>query len=501
MNLGTGADSTAPVPNIPILIVGSGANAIAVAALLRRAGHDDFAVMTKHEDFGGAWLQNTYPGCEVDSPSTVYQFEFDSNPRWSSLFVRQPELLAYLRSVARRNGLYERTVFASELTAARWSDAHQHWVVESTAGTVTASVLILATGFLEEPIIPLIAGADDFRGRIFHSSRWPSDYSADGDRVAVVGSGSSAIQIVPALQPCAERVLQFQRTPTWVFPKHNRRLEQDEIERITRSPFERQARVDAALLEEERNWSAIFLALDDQAVKEYEQVSKDYLHQEISDPQLREMLTPRHSIGCKRPLVSDDYYASLNAANVMLVPSPVQGIGPTSISSADDQTFEVDTIILATGFHFGGHVLDHVYRRDGQTVAAHQLGRPRAYKAISTAQCPNLFLVGGSAPNGQIWNGLFPGQAAAPYIIGALEHMREYGITAMEVLEEAELAWKAWADALLDKGPTVNGGCLNYSQDATGHNKAAWPGSLESMRQTFEVFDPTDYITIDVMAN
>ena len=492
----TGAATAAPVRRVSILIVGSGGNAIGVAALLARAGHDDIAIMTKHGDFGGAWLQNTYPGCEVDSPSSVYQFEFDENPRWSSLFAGQQELLDYLRDVARRNGLYERAMFDTELLDAHWSRDERCWIIDSTHGTVTAAVLILATGFLEEPVIPQIPGMDSFGGRIFHSSRWPAGYTGAGDRVAVVGSGSSAIQIVPALTPHAAEVIQFQRTPTWVLPKQNRRLLAEEIDMLERSPAERQALRAEAQAEEERNWSAIFLALDDVAAREYEQLSRDFLHDQIADSQVRAHLTPGHPIGCKRPLVSDDYYGSLNAPNVRLVPSAVESIGLRCVTTADGDRFEADVIVLATGFYFGGHILDRVHRRDGLSVASLQQGRPRAYKAISVSGCPNLFLVGGAAPNGQIWNGLFPGQAAAPYIIGALDHLREQGLVAIEVSEEAESDWKAQADELLDRGPTVIGGCHNYSQDDTGRNKAAWPGSLESLRAAHSIFDPTDYFEV-----
>lgn len=486
-----------PTPHSSILIVGSGGNAIAVAVLLQRAGHDDLRIITKHADFGGAWLQNTYPGCEVDSPSAVYQFEFDPNPRWSSLYVGQPELLAYLCDVAARNGLYERTMFGCELLDAHWSEDGQRWIVQTSTGQQTASVLILATGFLEEPVVPRIPGMDTFAGPIFHSSLWPAGYSGAGDRVAVVGSGSSAIQIVPALQPEAAAVLQFQRTPTWMFPKGNRRLPQEEIEHLLHAPEEREARRAEAQLEEERNWEAVFLALDEDAAQEYRDLSRQFLHDEIADPQLRALLTPSHAIGCKRPLVSDNYYASLNSPNVTLVPSAVASITPHAVVTDAGDTYEVDAIVLATGFYFGGHILNRVKRRDGRSVAAHQQGRPRSYKAISTAACPNLFLVGGAAPNGQIWNGLFPGQAAAPYIIGALDHMRAHGISALEVSEAAEIDWKTRADSLLDQGPTVNGGCANYSQDDTGHNKAAWPGSLESMRAAYAEFDPGDYIAIE----
>lgn len=480
----------------PVLIVGSGGNGIALAALLDRAGYPDFRIITKHADFGGAWFENTYPGCEVDNPSAVYEFEFQRNHGWSALFVTQPELLAYFKDVAADYRLYERTRFGVELLDARWSQADAHWIVQTTDGTITASILILATGFLEEAVIPDIPGSERFNGPVFHSSKWPAEFTGAGQRVAVVGSGSSAIQIVPALQPVAEQVIQFQRTPTWVLPKNNRHLPPEEIELMQTSAAERQRRQEESLAEEEQNWAAVFLALDEAKADEYQEVARDYLMESVKDPELRKVLLPTHRIGCKRPLVSDNYYASLNEPNVLLVPHGVVAMDEQGVIAADGTAFAVDAVVLATGFYFGGHILHLVHRRDGQTVAEHQAGRPRAYKAISTAGCPNLFLVGGAAPNGQIWNGLFPGQAAASYIAGALDYMRSQGIVAMEITEEAERRWKNQADALLDQGPTVQGGCVNYSQDETGHNKAAWPGSLASMREAYRAFDPTDYVAV-----
>lgn len=477
----------------PILIVGSGGNAIATAALLGQAGYDDLLIITKHNDFGGAWLQNTYPGCEVDSPSAVYQFEFEPNHRWSALFAGQPELLTYLKAVAEKHSLYERTRFGVEMLEASWSESTATWLVSTDQGPIEASVLILATGFLEEPVVPDISGLDEFRGRIFHSSVWPDGYVGTGDRVAVVGSGSSAIQIVPALARAGAEVLQFQRTPTYVVPKNNRRLAADEIELVAGSPEEQSLRYHAAMLEEEENWAVVFLATDEEKAAEYAELSRAYLSETVKDPAVRAALTPSHKIGCKRPLISDDYYASLNEDNVTLVPEAVVSIGADSVTVSSGRSFAVDTIVLATGFFFGGHILARIYRRDGRSVADHQAGHPCAFRAVSLSGCPNLFLVGGSAPNGQIWNGIYPGQAVASYIAGALDYMKAHGIRALEVRESEERAWKSATDAMLDLGPTVVGGCANYSQDEAGHNKAAWPGSLASMRDAFSVFDADAY--------
>lgn len=473
-----------------MLIVGSGGNAIALAALLDRAGHSDFTIISKHSDFGGAWLQNTYPGCEVDCASSVYQFGFRPNSDWSALFVGQPELMGYLQRVAAENRLYERARFDCEMTRARWNDATACWQVDTTDGPIAAEHLMLATGFLEEAVIPDLPGLKTFGGPAFHSSKWPEGFSGAGQRVAVIGSGSSAIQIVPALQECAAHVWQFQRTPTWLLPKNNRPLSDAERQLLAASPDEMERRRMEAFEQEEVLWQDTFVSMNG---AEYERLARTYLESQIADPDLRRLLTPTHPIGCKRPLVSDNYYGALTKANVTLVPNGVAAIGKDTIVTTDGRSFKVDAIVFATGFYFGGHILHRIERRDGQTVGAWQAGHPRAYKAVSVAGCPNLYLVGGPAPNGQIWNGLYPGEAVAPYILQILAHLRNKGLKALEVREEAELEWKRAADAILDKAPVVAGGCRNYSLDQSGHNKAAWPGTLRSMTAALSEFDASKY--------
>ena len=478
------------VKRTKMLIVGSGGNGISLAVLLDRAGHSDFTIITKHRDFGGAWFQNTYPGCEVDCASSVYQFGFRPNPDWSALFVGQPELMDYMQRVAAENRLYERTLFGCEMTGARWNEATACWQVETTAGRIEAEHLMLATGFLEEAVIPDLPGLDTFAGPAFHSSQWPEGFSGEGQRVAVIGSGSSAIQIVPALQERAAHVWQFQRTPTWLLPKNNRLLTEAERQALAASPEEMERRRAEVFEQEETLWQDTFVSMNG---AEYEHLARIHLENQIADPELRRLLTPGHAMGCKRPLVSDNYYTSLTQDNVTLVPEGVAGIRDGSLVTGGGKSFEVDAIVFATGFYFGGHILNLVERRDGQTVGVWQAGHPRAYKSVSVAGCPNLYLVGGPAPNGQIWNGLYPGEAVATYVLRILEHLREKGLRAIEVREEAELEWKRAADALLDKAPVVAGGCTNYSLDDTGHNKAAWPGTLRSMTAALSEFDASKY--------
>lgn len=472
-----------------VLIVGSGGNGISPAVLLGRAGYSDFRIITKHADFGGAWYQNTYPGCEVDVPSNIYQFGYARKENWKALYPLQGELLEYLKTVARDNGLYERTHFNTELIKARWVDSDCEWSVETNNGEYRASVLVLATGFLEEVVIPEIEGIEKFRGRVFHSSEWPDGYLAAGEKVAVIGSGSSATQIVPGLQPTAEQVVQFIRTPAYLLPKNNRALD-----------LAGNAEAWAQRQQEIAEWDVIHVAqgtMQAEVLDNLEKQAKDFLASQVVDPGLRLILTPTHRFGCKRPLFSDDYLRTVNHKNVRLVGSGVREFGADYLLSENGIKIEVDTVVLATGFYFGGHILSRILRRDGQPIGEYQNGHPRAYKSISVAGAPNLFLSGGPAPNGQIWNGLHPGEAIAEYIIQTLRYMDQFGFRALEVKETYETDWKRRADELLDKGVKVSGGCVNYSLDDRGHDKAGWPGTLGAMTEAFSAVDFSAYESVD----
>ncbi|WP_030619297.1 flavin-containing monooxygenase [Streptomyces fulvoviolaceus] len=472
-----------------VLIVGSGGNGISAAVLLKQAGIEDFVIITKHNDFGGVWHQNTYPGCGVDGAISIYQFSFAINPEWSTLFAKQPEVAAYLRKVAADHDLYARTRFGTEMLGAEWLEDSACWSVSTTGGTYHADALVLVTGFLEEPVFPKIPGVDSFEGRIFHSSMWPEGYTGEGDRIAVVGTGSSALQIVPSMQKAARQVTVFQRTPAWILPKNDRVFTAEDMASFRESPEillqQRQEIFEYA----ERMWENAFLMKDPAESQKFEDMARAYLEEQVPDPELRRMLTPDHQFACKRPGASDDYYAALQEENVELVAEGTAEIGAGSIRSTGGREFEVDTIVLATGFLYGGHVLHKIKRRDGRTVGEVQQGHPRAYKSVEVSGCPNLFLIGGAGPNGQNWNGLACGEVVGAYLVKVLQYMEEHGIRAVEVHESAETEWKRRTDEILAHGPTVAGGCVNYSQDDTGHNKAAYPGNQREMEAALSKFE------------
>ncbi|MFI5614248.1 flavin-containing monooxygenase [Amycolatopsis sp. NPDC051903] len=478
------------VAHTKALIVGSGGNGISPAVYFKRAGIDDFLIISKHSDFGGTWFQNTYPGCEVDVPSELYQLSYAVTGDWSAVYARQPELLTYLQKVAADNDLYRHAHFGTEMTGADWLGGENCWEVRTTQGTYHADFLLLATGYLEEAVLPRIPGRDAFEGRLFHSSQWPDGYTGEGEHVAVIGTGSSGMQIVSELQKHACAVTVFQRTPTWVLPKRNEKLALEDHERVHEAAAAAAAHRGETFSRREKAWSDVITG---QGLAKNEELAREFLEAQVGDPELRALLTPRHRFGCKRTLYSDDYFTALQQPNVRIVPEAAVGIGASTITAASGAEIEADTIVFATGFHFGGHVLARVKRRDGRTVAEVQAGHPQAYKSVSVAGCPNLFLIGGPAPNGQIWHGMFAGEATARYLLAAFDFMAENGVLALEVDEAAEAGWKRRADAILDNGPVVAGGCTNYSQDELGHNKAAWPGSVRDMAEALSTFDASAY--------
>ncbi|WP_416972137.1 flavin-containing monooxygenase [Streptomyces sp. 4F14] len=482
--------------NSKVLIVGSGGNAIAIAARLQQEGID-YRIITAHSEFGGTWFINRYPGCGVDTPAAIYQFGFALNANWSHTYPAQSEVYEYLCSLAKDYRLYEKTDFNTEMTACSWDSEAQSWAVDTTSnGRYFAQHLVLATGFLDVPIDGRIPGRDVFTGRIFHSQQWPEGYTGQGDRMAVVGSGSSALQIVPAMQAVAASVKVFQRTPTWVMPMNNHTFSEDERQQFAAN----QDLLLQARTEEDARRSSFFRTLNGSGPERDAQLeimtakALQYLEEQVPDPELRKLLTPDHNLGCKRPGHSDKWYQALQQPNVELVPEAAAEITEREIISLSGRSFEVDTIVLATGFHWGTHILNRVHRRDGQSVADAQAGHPRAYKGLMVSQCPNLYLVGGSGPNCRTaGNGLRTGEITSSYVVKSIEYMDKIGVRALEVREEAETAWKRRADEVNATGVSSTGECTNYVSDKFGNNMADWPGDERDQTAAMNQFVAGDY--------
>jgi len=473
------------------VIVGTGFSGIGMAIKLLRDGESDFVLLERADDIGGTWRDNTYPGCRCDVPSHLYSFSFAPNPNWSSTFSPQPEILAYLRGVAARFGVLPHVRFGTEMDSAEWDEAESRWRLETSRGPITADVLIAAQGPLSDPLVPDLPGLDSFQGKAFHSAGWDHEHRLDGERVAVIGTGASAIQFVPRIQPLVGQMHVFQRTPPWVMPHPNRRM----------SDFERKlyGRLPAAQLAMRAGiyWARetfVFQFRNRRMRKLATRMALRQLREQVPDPELRAQLTPRYELGCKRILPTDEWYPTLMQPNVELVSGGIREIRPHSIVSADGTEREVDTIIFGTGFHVTDiPIAQRVRGRDGRTLAETWDGSPTAYKGAAVAGYPNLFFLVG--PNTGLGHNsiVFMIESQINYVAGALKAMRRRGARVVDVRPEAQAAYNAELDQMTEGTVWVSGGCASYYIDRNGRNSTIWPTFTWPFRQRTREFDEAAY--------
>ncbi len=473
------------------VIVGTGFSGIGMAIKLLREGERDFVLLERADEIGGTWRDNTYPGCRCDVPSHLYSFSFAPNPNWSSTFSPQPEILEYLRGVAARFGVIPHVRFGTEMESAEWDEAESRWRLETSKGPITADVLITAQGPLSDPLVPDLPGLDSFEGTTFHSARWDHDHRLDGERVAVIGTGASAIQFVPKIQPLVGQVHVFQRTPPWVMPHPNRAMKDWEHRLYGRLPAAQLA-MRAGIY-----WARETFVLqfrNERMRKLATRMALRQLEQQVPDPELRAKLTPRYELGCKRILPTDEWYPALMQPNVDVVTDGIREIGPHSIVSNDGTEREVDTIIFGTGFHVTDiPIAQRVRGRDGRTLAETWDGSPSAYKGAAVAGFPNLFFLVG--PNTGLGHNsiVFMIESQINYVAGALAAMRRRGARVVDVRPEAQAAYNAMLDQMTEGTVWVSGGCSSYYIDRNGRNSTIWPTFTWPFRQRTREFDEAAY--------
>jgi cation diffusion facilitator CzcD-associated flavoprotein CzcO len=462
-----------------------------MAIRLLKDGERDFVLLERAGEVGGTWRDNTYPGCRCDVPSHLYSFSFAPNPKWSSTFSPQPEILDYLRDVARRFGVLPHVRFHTELESAEWDEAGARWRLETSQGPMTADVLICGQGPLSEPQLPEVPGLDSFEGTTFHSAQWDHGHDLAGERVAVVGTGASAIQFVPAIQPRAERLHVFQRTPPWVVPHPNRRMTR--VERAIYSwlpPAQLAMRAGIYWARE-----SFVLQFRHRRVRRLAtKVALRQLRQQVPDARLREKLTPRYEIGCKRILPTDEWYPAVTQPNVEVVTEALAEVRPHSVVAADGTEREVDTIIFGTGFHVTDIPIAGMVRgRQGRTLDEVWDGSPAAYKGAAVAGFPNLFLLVG--PNTGLGHNsiVFMIESQIDYVGDALATMRRRGARRVEVRREAQAAYNAEVQQLTRGTVWVTGGCASYYIDRNGRNSSLWPTFTWPFRRRTREFDEGAY--------
>jgi len=472
-----------------IAVIGAGFSGLGAAIRLKQQGYDDFVVIDRGTEVGGTWRDNTYPGCACDVPSHLYSFSFDLNPEWSRSFSPQPEIWDYLRRCVAEYGLERHLRLATDVRGAAWDGGR--WVVETSQGTYSADVLISGAGGLCEPAVPKLPGLETFTGDVFHSARWRHDLDLTGRRVAVVGTGASAIQFVPAIAPDVERLHLFQRTAPWVMRKTDR-----PISRLERRAFravpgaQRLARGSIYWVREFWQGTAF---LNPVMMRLGQRMARAHLRKQVPDPALRAKLTPRYRMGCKRVLLSNDYYPALTRSNVEVVEGGVTEVRPDAVVAADGTVREVDTIIFGTGFHVTDSPIAQLIRgRDGRTLAEVWQGSPQAYLGTTVAGFPNLFLLLGPGTGTGHTSVVFMMECQLAYVLDALRHLDRTGAATIEPTPAAQRTFVSTVDRKM-AGTVWQTGCKSWYQDATGRVATIWPGYTWSYRLRTRRFDPADY--------
>jgi cation diffusion facilitator CzcD-associated flavoprotein CzcO len=479
--------------HVRIAVIGSGFAGLGAAVRLKQAGYDDFVVLERADDLGGTWRDNTYPGCACDVQSHLYSFSFAPNPEWSRAYSGASEIHDYLRRVATDFGVLPHLRYGAELRDAKWDDERRTWQLTTARGSLTADVLIAGTGPLSDPLVPDLPGLETFAGRAFHSARWDHDHDLRGRRVAVVGTGASAIQFVPVVAEQAAHLTVFQRTPPWLLPRMDRPIKAEAKARYRADP-RRQRRVRSAIYWlRELNLLAFTGGRRMSALAE--KLARRHLARQVPDPALRAKLTPSYRIGCKRILLSDDYYPALTRPHVELVTAPVVEVRPHAVVDADGREHEVDTIVFGTGFHVTDQpIAARIRGRDGRLLADAWGPSPRAYLGTTVPGFPNLFLLLG--PNTVLGHTsvVYMIEAQLAYVLDALGVMDARRAGSVEVREAVVAAFNDDLQKQLQGTVWNAGGCRSWYLDAAGRNSALWPTYTFRFRRATKRFDADAYV-------
>jgi cation diffusion facilitator CzcD-associated flavoprotein CzcO len=470
-----------------VAVVGGGFGGVGAAAMLRRAGYDDVTVFERHDRVGGVWHANTYPGAACDVPSHLYEFSFAPNPRWSRRYAPQAEIQAYLEDVARRYRANVRT--GTDVTAARWDGAR--WHLQTSAGEHEADVLITACGQLSVPSVPAIPGLGDFAGPVFHTARWRHDVDLTGRRVAVVGTGCSAIQVVPAIQPAVAQLDVYQRSPGWTIPKLDFAYRERTLRLFERFPALQ--RLDRAVIDGVLEVGTAGMTKHHWLLPPFRALARSQINRAIKDPELRRKVTPRDEIACKRLMLTDDWYPTLTKPNVELVTDRIAEVHGGGIRTADGTDRAADVLVLATGFATHGFVAPmEIAREDGRTLAEAWGDVPRAYLGITVPEFPNLFLLYGPNTNGGSGSVVFALECAMQHVLAALAELEAADARRIEVRREAAEAFDRSLRAAL-AGTVWHSGCTNWYVDENGNDPNQWPWLWREYRRRTARIEPGTY--------
>jgi cation diffusion facilitator CzcD-associated flavoprotein CzcO len=464
------------------IIVGAGFSGIGMAIQLKKCGVEPVLLLERAGDVGGIWRDNVYPGCACDIPSMLYSFSFERNDGWTRLFPRQEEIWNYLRACIDTYELRGALRLNHDMAEARYDDESATWTLRMTNGTtLTTRILILAMGALNRPVVPAFPGLERYTGERFHSSAWDSAADLRGKNVAVIGTGASAVQIVPEIAEDAKRLAVFQRSAAWIMPRSDRAVSHGEQWRRRHVPgyawFQRRL---IYWLLEIRGYGFV---VNPAMLKAGESVALQNLEKHVADPKLREKLVPSYRMGCKRILLSDDYYPALTRENVDVVTSPIAEFRERSIVTADGAEYPADAVVFATGFDATEPIGEtHIAGRSGAVLADEWKDGMAAYLGTSVANFPNMFMIVG--PNTGLGHNSMIEMMEAQYrfVCGAVELLRSQKLRAIDVKPHEQAAFNAGLQERLAK--TVwSSGCRSWYLDKSGKNTTLWPGFTYAFRK------------------
>ncbi|MEU1206662.1 NAD(P)/FAD-dependent oxidoreductase [Nocardia sp. NPDC005825] len=474
-----------------IVILGAGFGGIGLAIKLREAGFEDVVLLERASDLGGTWQANTYPGCACDVPSQLYSYSFAPNPDWSRTYGRQPEILEYIRAVATEHDVVRHIRLETDVLDARWDEERSHWLIETSRGPITADYFIAAAGIFAEAKYPDLPGLDTFEGKAFHSLHWDHSHDLTGERVAVIGTGASAVQFIPEIQPKVAWLTVFQRSAPWIVPRMDRRTLGMERALLRRIPLtQRLVR---------GTWYALIESfglvgfVDNRFRHPFETLGRIQLRRQIRDPELRAKVTPDYMIGCKRAIFSDAYLPALERDNVEVVTDGIAEVRPHSVVTRAGVEIPVDTIVFGTGFEPLAAAFEHITGRDGLSIAELYRKQPRTYLGTAVAGFPNFFCTLGPFGAAGNQSAVYMIESQIAYIVDALTTVRDRGARRVEVRATQQDAFVAEMHRRSAATVWLTGGCETYYTTPDGGNAGLYPGWSFEYRRRTQQFDSDAY--------
>jgi cation diffusion facilitator CzcD-associated flavoprotein CzcO len=480
--------------DLRVIVVGAGFGGIAAAIELRKHGMDDVTILEKASGIGGTWLHNTYPGAACDVPSHLYSFSFAQRRDWSRICSPQEEILDYLRGVARKCGVADLVVGDTEVESCAWDDSAQQWTVKSSDGrSWEGDAVIIATGQLHRMAFPRIEGRGDFQGHSFHSAEWDHDYDLRGKRVAVIGTGASAVQFVPEIAQQVDRLVVFQRTGNWFMPRRNRPYPEwfrwivrhvPGVQAFRRRFIFHYGESLTLMIRHPRTWGRIGHLR-----------SALFMRWQLRDPDVRRKVLPHYTFGCKRILFSSFFLPALQRDNVDLVTEPITRLSASGVVTADGTEHEVDCVIYGTGFRTTEFMFPmEVVGAGGRTLVDAWADGPRAHLGMTIPRFPSLFVMYGPNTNTSGGSIIFYEEVQAAYMRQALEHVRANGAAAIEVRPEVEERFDRDVQGAF--AGTAWTACDSWYRDQTGRIVANWPYYMRDYERRARTFDPAEFALV-----